>query len=97
MTDNEQEICEMCESGWRSVDGMTDLELMPGVVKRICIHCKADWDLNEKKIMASGGYSEYFKRNYRKKPSFVSRLVRAFVIGLVIFLALAFILSLVRF
>ena len=80
----------MCESGWRSVDGMTDLELMPGVVKRVCIHCKADWDLNEKKIMASGGYGEHLKRKYQK-PS-----AGCLVSGIGLYLAMAFILSIVR-
>jgi len=42
---SDQEICELCESGWRSVDGMTDYEIMPGVSKRVCIHCKAELEI----------------------------------------------------
>lgn len=42
MIENKQEICEMCESGFRSVDGMTDYEIMPGLSKRVCIHCKIE-------------------------------------------------------
>ena len=29
----EQEICELCERCFRSIDGMTDYEIMPGVSK----------------------------------------------------------------
>lgn len=59
MTD--QEICELCESGWRSAEDMTDLEILPDLSKRVCIHCKEEFERGAAKK------TEYIKANRQKK------------------------------